>query len=65
VLRFRYLEMIATDQNYVQEEIMSLLNSGNACCYLDQNRLPSRLLSRIVKIKIYKKYNFIHYFVWV
>jgi hypothetical protein len=38
----------------MQEEIKSRLNSGNSCYYLVQNLLSSRLLSRNVKIKIYK-----------
>jgi hypothetical protein len=36
------------------EEIRSRLNSGNACYHAVQNILSSRLLSRNVKIKIYK-----------
>jgi hypothetical protein len=37
-----------------QEEIRSRLNSGNACYHADQNHLSSRLLSRNVKIRMYK-----------
>jgi hypothetical protein len=36
------------------EEIKSRLNSGNACYHLVQSLLSSRLLSRNVKVKIYK-----------
>jgi hypothetical protein len=38
----------------MQEEIKSRLNSGNACYHLVQSVLSSRLLSRNVKVKIYK-----------
>jgi hypothetical protein len=43
-----------TDQNRVNKEIKSSLNSGNACYHSDQGLLQSRLLSRNVKVKIYK-----------
>jgi hypothetical protein len=39
-----------TNQNLIQEEIKSKLNSGNWV----QNLLSSRLLSKNVKIRIYK-----------
>jgi hypothetical protein len=38
----------------MHEEIRSRLNSGNACYHAVQNLLPSRLLSRNVKIEIYE-----------
>jgi hypothetical protein len=38
----------------MQKEIKSRLNSGNACYYSVQSLLSSRLLSRNVKVKIYK-----------
>jgi hypothetical protein len=38
----------------MQEEIKSRLNSGNACYHTVQRLLSSRLLSRNVKVKIYK-----------
>jgi hypothetical protein len=38
----------------MQEEIKSRLNSGNACYHSVQSLLTSRLLSRNVKVKIYK-----------
>ena len=43
-----------TDQNLIQEEIKSRLKLGNACYYSVHNLLPSRLLSKNLKIKIYK-----------
>jgi hypothetical protein len=42
------------DQHCIYEGIRSRLNSGNACYHAVQNLLFSRLLSRNVKIKIYK-----------
>jgi hypothetical protein len=42
------------NQNCIHEEIRSRLNSRNACFHAVQNLLSSRLLSRNVKIKIYK-----------
>jgi hypothetical protein len=38
----------------MHEEIKNRLNSGNACYLLVQSLLSSRLLSRNVKIEIYK-----------
>jgi hypothetical protein len=38
----------------IQEEIKRRLNSGNACYHSVQNLLPSQLLSKNLKIRIYK-----------
>jgi hypothetical protein len=46
--------IIIADQNCIHEEIKSRLNSGNACYHSVQSLLSSRLLSRNIKIKIYK-----------
>jgi hypothetical protein len=54
VAKFKYLETTLTDQNCMQEEIKSRLNSGNACYHSVQSLLSSRLLSRNVEVKIYK-----------
>jgi hypothetical protein len=54
VAKFKYLDTTQTDQNYLHEEIKSRLNSGNACYHLVQSLLSSRLLSRNLKVKIYK-----------
>jgi hypothetical protein len=43
-----------TDQNCIHEDIKSRLNSGNACYHSVQSLSSSRLLSRNVKVKIYK-----------
>jgi hypothetical protein len=52
--KFRYLGTTLTDQNCIQEEIKSRLNSGNASYDSVQSLLSSRPLSRNVKVKIYK-----------
>jgi hypothetical protein len=52
VAKFRCLGITLTDQNFMQEEIKSRLNSANACCHSVQSLLSSRLLSRKVKVKI-------------
>jgi hypothetical protein len=54
VAKFKYLGTILTDQNHMHEEIKSRLNSGNACYHSVQSLLSSHLLSRKLKVKIYK-----------
>jgi hypothetical protein len=54
VEQFRYFETTITNRNLIQEEIKRRLNSGNACYQSVQYLLSSRLLSRNIKIKIYK-----------
>jgi hypothetical protein len=51
---FRFLGMTITNQNLIQQEIKRRLNSGNACYHSVQNILSSRLLSKNIKITIYK-----------
>jgi hypothetical protein len=43
-----------TNQNLIQEEIKRRLNSENACYHSAQNLLSSRLLSKHLRIRIYK-----------
>jgi ribosomal protein S2 len=50
----RYLGTTITNQNLIQEEIKRRLNAGNACYHSVQNLLSYRLLSKNVKIRIYK-----------
>ena len=54
VEEFKYLETTLTHQNSIAEEIKSRLRSGNACYHSAQNLLFSRLLSKNLKIKIYR-----------
>jgi hypothetical protein len=54
VEEFKYLGTKITHQNSIQEEIKSRLKLGNACYHSVQNLLSSRLLSKNLKIKIYK-----------
>ena len=51
---FKYLGTTLTDQNSIQEEIKCRLKLGNACYHSVQNLLSSRLLSKNIKIKIYR-----------
>ncbi|PSN34614.1 hypothetical protein C0J52_20554 [Blattella germanica] len=44
----------ANGQNEIQKEIKHRLNSGNACYYALQRLLSSQLLSKNIKLKIYK-----------
>src|SRR5215469_16704855 len=54
VEEFKYLGMTLTDQNSIQEEIKSILKLGNACYHSVQNLLSSRVLSKNLKINIYR-----------
>jgi hypothetical protein len=54
VSQFKYLGTIVTNQNLIQEEIKRRLNSGNACYHSVQSLLSARLLSKNLKIRIYK-----------
>jgi hypothetical protein len=54
VEEFKYLGTTLTNQNSIQEEVKSRLKSGNACYYSVQNLLSSRLLSKNLKIRIYR-----------
>ena len=54
VEEFKYLGTTLTDQNSNAEEIKGRLRSGNAYYHLLQNLLSSRLLSKNLKMKIYR-----------
>ena len=47
-------ETTLTNKNSIQEEINSILKLGNACYYSVQNLLSSSLLSKKLKIKLYR-----------
>ena len=51
---FKYLGTTLTNQNSIQEEIKRRLKSGNACYHPVQNLLSSSLLSKNLKINIYR-----------
>jgi hypothetical protein len=54
VAQFKYFGMTVTNQNLIQEEVNTRLNSGNACYYVVQNLLSFHLLPRNIKIRIHK-----------
>ena len=54
VEEFKYLGTMLTNQNSIAEEIKSRLRSGNACYHSVKNLLSSRLLSKNLKIRIYR-----------
>jgi hypothetical protein len=54
VEEFKYLRTALTNQNSIQAEIKSRLKLGHACYFLVQNLLSTRLLSKNLKIKIYR-----------
>ena len=54
MVEFKYLGKTLTHQNSIAEEIKYRLKSGNACYHSVQNILSSRLLSKNLKIKIYR-----------
>jgi hypothetical protein len=54
VEEFRYFGTTLTNKNSIQEEIKSILKSGNASYHSVQSLLSSSLLSKNLKIKIYR-----------
>jgi hypothetical protein len=57
--QFKYLGTTIMNQNFIEEEIKCSLKSGNACNRLVQNLLSSSLLSKNIKIKIYRTIIFV------
>jgi hypothetical protein len=54
VEQFKYSRKTLTNQNSIQQEIKSRMKSGNACSHSVQNILYSSLLSKYIKVKIYR-----------
>ena len=54
VEKFKYMGTNLTQQNSIPEEIKRRLRLGNACYHSARNLLSSRLLSKNLKIKIYR-----------
>jgi ribosomal protein S20 len=54
VIMFKYFGMTVINRDSIHEEVKSTLNLGNACYNSVQNLLAFRLLSRNVKIEMYK-----------
>ena len=54
VEEFKYLGRMLTNKNSIQEEIKRRLKLWNACYHSVQNLLSSSLLSKNLKIKIYR-----------
>jgi hypothetical protein len=54
VEELKYLGTTLMNQISIQEEIRRILKSENACCHSVQNRLSSSLLSKNLKIEIYR-----------
>ena len=54
VEEFKYLGTTLTNQNPIQKEIKSRLKLGNACYHSAQKLMSSSLLSKNLKIKIYR-----------
>ena len=51
---FKYLGSLLKNQNYIHEEMKYRLKAGNSCYYSVQTLLSSQLISKNLKIKIYK-----------
>ncbi|KAJ4429500.1 hypothetical protein ANN_21669 [Periplaneta americana] len=54
VEKFKYLGATVTNVNDTREEIKRRINMGNACYYSVENLLSSSLLSKNLKVRIYK-----------
>jgi hypothetical protein len=54
VEEFKYLGTTLTNQNSIQEEVRSRLKSENRCYYSVRNLLSYRLVSKNLRIRIYR-----------
>jgi len=52
--KLKCLGVTVTYQNCTHKEIRSIINPDNTCCCLVQNLLSSHLLSKNLKIKIFR-----------
>jgi hypothetical protein len=52
--QFKYLGKTLTDQKFIQERIKNRLKPGNACYYSVQNLISFSLISKNIKITIYR-----------
>jgi hypothetical protein len=52
--QFKYLATTVTNQNSIHEEIKGRLKSGNAFYHSVQNLLSSTLLSKNIKVRVYR-----------
>jgi hypothetical protein len=53
-IQFKYLGTTVTNENFIQEEIKRRVNPGNVYYHSVQSLLSIRLLSKNLKIRIYK-----------
>ena len=51
---FKYLGSLLTNQNSIHDKMKCWLKAEDSCCYSVQTLLSSRILSKNLKIKIYK-----------
>ena len=54
VEKFKYLGVTVTNTNDIRKEIKRKINMGNACYYSLEKMLSSHLLSKKLKVNIYK-----------
>jgi hypothetical protein len=52
--KFKCSQIVVRKQNMIHKDIKRRLHSGNACYHSVQNLLSSHLMSKNIKIKIYK-----------
>lgn len=64
VAKFRYLVNDIKTSKFVHEGINSKIIPRDACYCFIQNLYSSHLLSKNVKVKIFKKHKFACYFIW-